>query len=379
LAISLRYLAAVAFGLAAPAGAVAPAPVQDIPVALMVEFSTGQVLFERDANRRFMPASVTKVMTAYCAFELIDSGRLRQDSRFTVDPDTFKEWSGKGSTMFLPLGAHPTVQELLMGTTTISANDGAIMLAKGVDGSVPKWAGRMNRTARALGMTDSHFATPNGWMDGGATFVTANDLATLGRAMISRHPGLYHQYFGHRSYAYNGIAMANHDPITGAVEGADGIKSGFTNQAGYNFLGSAARGGRRLVMVVAGVESGAKRKQIAREFIEWGFSSFHRQRLFDRDDVIATAMVQDGAASEVALMPTGAIAVSTPQPNTPLTLELVYDGPVRAPISKGQQIAELRITPKGMTPFSVPLRAAEAVPQASFARRVINGLLDIFG
>ncbi len=252
----------------------------DAPIAMLVDLTSGQVLHAREANRRFLPASVTKVMTAYLAFEMIADGRLKPDTQYVVSERLAQEWSGKGSTLFLKSGDRVSVDTLLHGITTVSANDGAMQLAQGAAGSPAKWVGWMNQAASELGMNDSHFGTPNGWPDDGATFTTAQDLELLARAMITRHPDLYARYFGHRSYGYQGIGQDNHDPITGVIAGADGIKTGFTREAGYNFLGSAKRDHRRLVMVVAGIDSEAERTRIARAYIEWGFAAFEPRQLF---------------------------------------------------------------------------------------------------
>ena len=249
-----------------------------------------------------MPASITKVMTTMVAFEWMERGKLFPQQVMTVRPDTFSAWNRKGSTMYLPHDARITVDELLHGITTVSANDASVVLAEGAAGSVARWAAAMNDTAARLGMADSHFNTPNGWMDDGQTFVTARDLVTLGSAMIRRHPSKYHHFVGKKGLEYNGIRQNNHDPICGVVPGADGIKTGFTNQAGYGFLGSAERNGRRLVMVVAASPRGRERNDAARALIEWGFSNFDSRRLFETNERIAPAEVQDGGVSEIGLV-----------------------------------------------------------------------------
>ena len=252
--------------------------VQDAPIAYLLDTSSGQVLYERDIDRRFMPASITKVMTTFLAFEWMEEGRLFPQQVYGVRPDTFRKWNRKGSTMFLPADARVTVDDLLHGITTVSANDGAVVLAEGAAGSVEDWVAAMNSRAHAIGMSNSHFGTPNGWMDGGKTFVTARDLGTLAQAMVTRHPSKYRHFVGATGLKYNGIEQRNHDPISGVVEGADGIKTGFTNQAGYGFLGSAKRNGQRLVMVVAASPTGRGRNKAAREFIESSEDDIERIR-----------------------------------------------------------------------------------------------------
>ncbi len=348
---------------------------EDAPIAYMVDLASGQVLYARDADRRFMPASITKVMTTFLAFEWMEEGRLFPQQVFSVRPDTFQKWNRVGSTMFLPHDARVSVDDLVHGVTTVSANDGAVVLAEGAAGSVEDWLTAMNAKALDIGMHDSHFATPNGWMDQGQTFTTANDLVTLGRAMISRHPSKYHHFVGATQFEYNGIRQQNHDPIAGVVPGADGIKTGFTNQSGFGFLGSAERNGRRLVMVVAGSPTGRARNASAKRFIEWGFSGFETHHLFRRGARIATARVQGGGVGRVGLRAHGPVQFSIPRGIDPtMTLTVRYAGPLRAPIKVGEEVAELVVAVDGMPEHRVPLVAETEVFEATLLQRVFNGI-----
>ncbi|MEX0342612.1 MAG: D-alanyl-D-alanine carboxypeptidase family protein [Erythrobacter sp.] len=366
--------------LAAPLGAqrsIAPAipSPSDAPIAYLLDASSGQVLFERDIDRRFMPASITKVMTTFLAFEWMEEGRIFPDQVYGVRPETFRRWSRRGSTMFLPADARVTVDDLVHGVTTVSANDGAVVLAEGAAGSVEDWVAAMNAKAREIGMADSHFGNPNGWMDEGKTFVTARDLGTLARAMVTRHPSKYRHFVGANELEYNGIAQRNHDPISGVVRGADGIKTGYTNQAGFGFLGSAQRDGRRLVMVVAGSPGGRERAQASRSFIEWGFEAFEGRTLFGPETSISSARVQGGSAGRVELEAPGGVRISVPRGSTPeIELTLRYEGPLRAPIAKGEPVAELVVSIAGMPEHRVPLVAREDVHEANPIHRVVNAL-----
>ncbi|OJW75365.1 MAG: D-alanyl-D-alanine carboxypeptidase [Sphingomonadales bacterium 63-6] len=354
----------------------APPNEAEAPIALLVDVSSGQTLHSREMDRRFLPASVTKVMTTYLAFEMLADGRLRPDQTFTFGPDLAKDWRGTGSSLFLKEGDTVTVDTLIHGITTVSANDGAALLAQGATGSLENWVALMNRTASKLGMYDSHFGTPNGWPDEGRTFVTAHDLALLAKAMIDRHPQLYARYIGKRGYSFNGITQANHDPMLGKVPGADGIKTGFTREAGYNFLGSAQRDGRRLVIVLAGTESGAERARIARDYIEWGFAAFVPHQIFPAGAPIGTAQVQDGSASTVALRTAKPVIADIPPGLKPrITMSLHYRGPIAAPIAAGQEVAELEVRIDGMAPYRVPLEAVSAVDKANPLERMINAVL----
>lgn len=381
LAASLVFLAAPALPQAAAnpepaaqARLAAPVP-GDIPIALLVDLSSGQTLFSREADRRFVPASVTKVMTAYTAFALVSQGKLPLDRRIVISQKLEDEWSGEGSTMFLKAGERPSMAELLLGVTTISANDGAVALAEASVGSLDAWLKLMNANAATLGMRDTHFGTPNGWPDEGRTFTSARDLALLAEAMTTRYPGLYRRFFGHHGMQWGEITQENHDPITGRVAGADGIKTGFTRQSGFNFLGSAERDGRRLVMVVAGSPSARLRDETARDLIEWGFSAFESRRILPAATPVGIARVQDGAQSEVKLETAGDVFASlSGQDPSQAELRVRYRGPLKAPVKKGQIVGSLRVSIPGQTPHDVPLVASETVTRANLFQRLWNGL-----
>ncbi|WP_233996069.1 D-alanyl-D-alanine carboxypeptidase family protein [Erythrobacter sp. HL-111] len=382
-------LAALAFVHApAPAGpagegrSAAPAipPGDEVPIALLVDVSSGQILHQRNARRRFVPASMTKTMSAYVAFELIEQGRLDPGQVMTIRPETWRAWSGKGSTMWLPADARVTVNDLLMGLMTVSANDAAIVLAEGAAGSVENWAALMNVHARELGMTDSHFANPNGWMDEGRTFTSARDLALLAEAMIRRHPEKFRRYIGNENFTYNDVTQGNHDPLIGRVRGAEGIKTGFTNEAGFGFLGTVRRGAQRLVLVTAGVDRGDARDGWARRYVEWGFSAFERRRLFDAGEEVAQARVQGGSARRVTLVADRPVEVSVPRGRAgEMTLSVRYDGPLRAPVAAGSRVATLRIEVPGMDEARIPLFAGEPVGIAGPLDRIVNAFARWLG
>ncbi len=384
---ALSLLALLGATLAAPARAVPdPGPVPpavptalEAPVALLVDLGSGQVLHARNPDARFMPASVTKVMTLYLAFELMAQRKLDPNQIFSMSPAVAREWRGKGSTMFLDRGEPVRVEDLLLGIANVSANDGSAVLAEGQAGSVAAWTALMNSTALGIGMTGSHFESPNGWPDEGRTFTTANDLVVLARAMITRHPDKFGYYIGRSGFDFKGIAQVNHDPMIGRVPGADGIKTGFTNEAGFSYLGTALRDGQRLVMVLAGVENGRLRAKLAKGYVEWGFSAFDRRRLFAPGAVIGEARVQDGDARSLALKASGPVTINLPRGSkSELTATIRYEGPLRAPIAAGQEVAVLEITAEGVSPARVPLYAAEAVGTAGPLDRIINAIAGVF-
>ena len=355
-----------------------PVEVDAVPIALLIDLSSGQVLYSKQVDRRFLPASITKVMTLYTAFEMLSHNQLNTSQTMQMSADAFKKWHRVGSTMFLDQAASPTVNDLLLGIANVSANDACVVLAEGAAGSVPTWVALMNAQARRVGMKDSHFGTPNGWMDEGETFVTAHDLALLAGAMIAEHPDLYHRYIGHESLTWNGITQPNHDPILGKLAGADGIKTGFTNQAGYGFLGSAERNGRRLVMVIAGADRAPDRAKAASALMNWGFAAFASKPLFKPGQVIGEAQVQSGSARHVSLVTPTGFAASVPKvAGGQASLKIVYDGPLEAPVTKGSMVASLEIRVGNGEPPRVPLIAGETVGKASLFERLRNGLMGL--
>lgn len=361
--------------------AFAPETSLTAPIAYMVDLGSGRVLFEREANRRFMPASLTKIMTAYVAFEMLEEGKLHPNQRFIFGDAAFDQWHRVGSTMFIGRGQAVSVDELLHGIMTVSANDGSIMLAEGASGSVPAFVTRMNATAARLGMRESRFGSPNGWPDQGATYTTARDLAVLTQAMLLRFPAHYRRYVGHREMSFNGIRQENHVPLLGRVAGADGVKTGYTNEAGFGLVGSAVRNGRRIVMVVGGYDRAWQRARESREFLEWGFSAWEARPLFARGEAVAEAKVQGGASRHVSLVAPLPYSL-TMQPGEPAkgaNLTVRYAGPLRAPVKKGDQVAVLRVAVPGQPARDLPLVAANDVGRAGPVARLRNGLFGLVG
>ena len=382
--LALYGLAALActFTPCSASQAAAPAPPPDvapIPVSLLVDLGSGQVLQQRRADVPFLPASVTKVMTAFVAFEEIDAGRMTLDQRWPVSAAIEKEWWAKGTSMYLTTQDRPTTRELLHGIMTASANDACVVLATNYAGSVPQWVAKMNAAARQLGMTRSHYNTPNGWMDEGLTYVTASDMVRLADAMITRHPQLYREFSGVKHYRWGERTLRSHDPTVGVVPGADGIKTGYTREAGYNFVGTAEREGRRLVMVLAGSPTGKVRDAAARALLEWGFAQWEARHLFDVGQAVASAQVQDGDARSVPLVARREVHASLPKGDPrAITLAVYYRGPLKAPIRKGDRVGELQISVDGLAPGRIPLFAGQDVGVAGPLDRLVNGLINLF-
>lgn len=268
-------------GRAKRAPAATASYVTQAPIVMLKDLDTGKVLFSRGADKRFAPASMAKVMTAYVVLDLIKRGQLSRDKMLTVEEATWKTWSARSrsSSMFLSAGEKVSVDDLLKGLITVSGNDAAAVLAVGIDGSEVAFAKRMNVMAARIGMSSSNFGTPSGWPDGGATKVSAGDLILLADRLIRDHPSDYARYFSIPKLRHGTspdgkpIVQANRNPILGRFAGADGLKTGHTSEAGYCFLGSAKRDGRRLIMVVAGMPSEKARRDEAERLMNWGFAA----------------------------------------------------------------------------------------------------------
>jgi D-alanyl-D-alanine carboxypeptidase (penicillin-binding protein 5/6) len=371
--------------------ATAKAPPFETPakVAYLVDLSSGAVLLSKNADMRMPPASMAKMMTTNVAFELIDRGELALNKMCTVRPETWQKWHGPqaGSTMFLSPGEQVSVENLLHGIVTLSGNDASVVLAECIAGTEEAFANVMNENAKRLGLTNSHFGNSNGWPDEGRTYVTARDLATLARAEAQNHPKLYKQFYSQTSFTWGktmgsgqNITQGNRNPLLGRVPGADGLKTGHTEEAGYGFTGSAEQNGRRLIMVVAGLGSFNQRIEESVRLMQWGFNAWQSKPLFKKDANIGSAQVQLGSSSEVPLVAPRDLAVTVPAGVLSKTgaIKIRYKGPVKAPIAKGQHIADLVVAmPDGDQ--VMPLVAGEAVGQAGFFGRAWIGLKQLFG
>ncbi len=380
----MRRVLTLFLALAVPAGASAanlptPPDVSRVPVSMLVDLGSGEVLVSRRADVSFLPASVTKVMSTYVAFEEIAAGRLPLNRSFIVPPEISAEWFAKGTSMYLKPNQAVTTDALLHGLMTASANDAAMVLAQGYAGTIDTWSLMMNDAARRLGMTHSHYNNPNGWMDEGQTFVSARDLVRLADAMTMRYPAMYKHYSGQKTYRWQDIAMRSHDPTVGVIPGADGIKTGYTREAGYNFLGSAQRGGRRLVMVLAGARTHFDRDIAAKALLEWGFSEWRAYPLFAKGATVARAKVQDGGVTSVPLIANRALYATVPRHHRArVSLRLHYRGPLAAPIVKGARVADIEVLVDGVESSRIPLYTAQAVPVAGVLARMRNGLINMF-
>jgi D-alanyl-D-alanine carboxypeptidase (penicillin-binding protein 5/6) len=386
--VALAATAALLVAGAAPAAA----PQFETPAkyAFLIDLSSGAVLYEKNADARMPPASMAKMMTTDVAFELIDSKQLSLGKMCTVRPETWQKWHGPqaGSTMFLSPGEQVSVENLLHGIVTLSGNDASVVLAECIAGTEQAFAGQMNALAKKIGLTNSHFGTANGWPDNGVTYVSARDLAQLARYEIENHYALYKKFYSQPSFTWGktlgsgqDITQANRNPILGKVPGADGLKTGHTDEAGYGFTGSADQNGRRLIEVLAGMESWNQRVQESTRLIQWGFNAWQAKPLFKAGTKIGSAQVQLGSDSEVALVAPRDLAVTVPAglAGGATSMKIRYDGPLVAPIAKGQEVAQLVITTGDTPPQVVPLVAGDAVGSAGFFGRAWIGLRQLLG
>ena len=387
---SLLLTAAAATLLTSAAPAAAPPFETPAPIAYLIDLSSGAVLLSKDADRQIPPASMAKMMTTEVAFELIDKGELPLTKMCTVQPATWQRWHGPaaGSTMFLSPGEQVSVENLLHGIVTLSGNDASVVLAECIAGTEQAFAGQMNAFAKQIGLTNSHFGNSNGWPDAGVTKVTARDLAQLARASIERHPTLYKKFYSQTGFTWGktlgsgqNITQGNRNPILGKVPGADGLKTGHTDEAGYGFTGSAEQNGRRLIEVLAGLPSWDARVQESTRLLEWGFGAWTAKPLFQAGAKVGTAKVQLGSESEVPLVAPRNLAVTIPAglATGATRMKIRYQGPLVAPIQKGQSVAELVITTGDTPPQVVPLVAGEAVDRAGLFGRIWLGFKQLVG
>lgn len=365
--------------LCTAAFAVTPKYTSEAPIAYLIDLSSGAVLLDKDSDRKIPPASMAKMMTVYVAFDLIKKGELSLKDTFVVQDSTWRQWNNQGSTMFLKAGQSVSVDDLLHGIITLSGNDACVVLAEGIAGSEEAFVEMMNDRAAQIGMKNSQFGNSNGWPDEGRTQVTARDLATLGKRSVLDFPKLYQDFYGQQSFTWNGITQGNRNPLIGKVRGADGLKTGHTEEAGYGFAGTAEQNGRRLMMVVAGLDSYNGRIEESVKLLNWGFRAWKSDTLFAAGDVIGSAQVQLGTERAVSLVAPRNLAVTLPRGGSDYSMKIVYDGPVKAPFKAGDPIASLVITPSDGERQILPLAAGETVEEAGFLTRIWNGLAALFG
>lgn len=382
--------ATLVFSFAAAAPAAAPPFETPAKVAYLIDLSSGAVLLDKNADTPMPPASMAKMMTTNVAFELIKRGDLKLDKMCTVRPETWQKWHGPaaGSTMFLSPNEQVSVENLLHGIITLSGNDASVVLAECIAGTEEAFVNIMNENAKRLGMTGSRFGNSNGWPDEGRTVVTARDLAKLARAEIENTPDLYKKFYGQKDFTWGktmgsgqAITQANRNPLLGRVPGADGLKTGHTEEAGYGFTGSAEQNGRRLIMVVAGLDSFTGRIEESVKLMSWGFNAWQTKPLYKAGSTVGSAQVQLGSSGTVPLVTPRDYAITMPAGvlSKVTSTKIRYQGPIAAPIKKGDHVADLVVTTSDAGEQVMPLVAGEDVGEAGFFGRVWIGLKQLFG
>ena len=339
----------------------AAAPVQALETgakqAFLLDFVTGTVLFEKDADELMEPSSMSKIMTIYMIFERLADGSLKLEDTLPVSE---KAWRKGGSKMFVKVGDRVTVEDLLRGIIVQSGNDATIVIAEGLAGDEQSFAAGMTERAHELGMVSSNFTNASGWPEEGHR-VTARDMAKLAKLTIENFPQ-YYGYYAELEFTYNGIRQGNRNPMLYKKMGADGLKTGHTKNAGYGLTGSAIRDGRRLILVINGLETARARSREAERLIEYGFREFANYALYDAGATVGAADVWLGDAATVPLVIEAPLVTTlTRKARRKMQVKLVYDGPIPAPVVKGARIATLIVTAPDVEPVEVPLVAGADV------------------
>lgn len=334
--------------------------------AYLVDATTGTVLLDKDGARPMPPASMSKIMTAYAVFDRLRQGRLTLDDRLPVSE---RAWRMGGSKMFVEVGNEIRVEDLLRGVIVQSGNDACIVLAEALSGSEAAFADELTRLGREIGLRESSFRNATGWPAEGHV-MSARDLALLAHRLIDEFPEYYH-YYAETEFTWHEIRQSNRNPLLYRNIGADGLKTGHTEEAGYGLTASAVQGDRRLILVVTGLESQRQRAEEAERLMLWGFREFGNFKLFEAGTVIEEAEVWLGSSATVPLVAAEEVLVTLRHAaRDDITATVVYEGPLPAPIEAGQRVATLRIQAPGIAVHEVPLVAGRSVADAGPLGRI---------
>jgi serine-type D-Ala-D-Ala carboxypeptidase (penicillin-binding protein 5/6) len=339
--------------------------------AYMVDTKTGYVLLDKDSNASMPPASMSKLMTLYLVFERLKDGRLKLDDKFSVSEHAWRTGGAASgsSTMFLEPRQEVRVEDLIKGIIIQSGNDACIVVAEAIAGSEANFAAEMTEKAGQLGMVNSSFANATGWPDPGQR-MTAHDLGILAQALIKEFPE-YYTFFSDKNFEYNGIRQSNRNPLLYKTMGADGLKTGHTTEAGYGLTSSAIRDGRRLVLVVNGLNSVRTRSSESERLIEWGFREFNNYDLFIKGQEVTRAELWLSEKQTVPLIINQDVEVTLPRKSRrDMKVTVKYDGPIPAPITKGQKLANVVISAPEIEDIVIPLYAAEDAERLGFVGRL---------
>ncbi len=353
-----------------------------VPTAILIEAESGTVLYEKNADQLVAPASLAKLMTSEVVFNEIKEGNLKLDEEFVISENAWRRGGAPsgGSTMFAAIHSRIKVSDLLQGVIIQSGNDACIALAEGIAGNEAAFARLMNGRARELGLEKSHFTNAAGLPDPDMR-VTVRELAKLAQHLIATYPEFY-KWYGEREFTWNKIRQLNRNPLLTMGIGADGLKTGYTSEAGYNLVGSAVQNNLRLIVVVAGAKTANERADEARKLLNFGFTGFESRLLFAEGQSIGDARLFGGESRYVPLVAAGRKAVRLMVPKNSgerILARIVYRGPVSAPVEKGKQIGVLKVWRGENVALEVPLEAAESVDEGSLTRRAFDAVGELFG
>jgi D-alanyl-D-alanine carboxypeptidase (penicillin-binding protein 5/6) len=351
----------------------------DAPTAILIEASSGSVLFEKNADELRAPSSMMKLMTAEVVFHAIKQGTVKLTDEYRVSENAWRKGGAPagGSTMFAVLNSKISVDDLLHGAIIQSGNDACMVLAEGIAGNERTFAAEMmTKRSRELGMAKSTFGNSNGLPDP-ANKMTVRELAMLARYVIQTYPEFY-KLFGEREFTWNKIRQQNRNPLLTSLEGADGLKTGYTKDGGYGMVGSAVQNGLRLIVVVNGLDDPDDRATEAKKMLEWGYRNFEARPLFAAQQPVGYAKVFGGESRSVKLASPEAIKVMVQKNGTDkLIARVIYNGPVRAPVESGQQVGVVRVWRGTNIAMEAPVYAAESVARGSTIRRAIDGASEL--
>jgi len=352
------------------AGALSPAPAREIESAakqaILIDDSTGTVLFEKNADERMAPASLLKLMTIYMVFERLAEGTLELDETLPVSE---KAWRTGGSKMFVRVNTRVTVEDLVRGIVVQSGNDACIVVAEALAGSEAAFAHEMTQRGREIGLRDSVFRNATGWPDP-EQHMTARDVARLTTRIIHDFPQ-YYGYFKEKNFTYNEIRQGNRNPLLYKDVGADGLKTGHTQDSGYGLAASALRKERRLVLVVNGLESVNQRASESGRLLDWGFREFKTYEMFSAGQTVIEADTWLGDSATVPLVLEQDFALTLARKARPaMKATVIYDGPIAAPIGKGAEVGKLVITAPETETVEVPLVAGADVGRLGTFKRL---------
>jgi len=348
------------------------------PYVTLLEVDSGSVLYEKNPDVPTPPSSMAKMMTVEVVFHELALGHIKPDDEFMVSEDAWRRGGAPShtSSMFVPIHSKVRVEDLLHGAIVMSGNDACITLAEGIAGNESAFVAMMNNRARELHLTKSYFTNATGLPDP-AQKVTVRDLARLARHIIRTYPDFY-RIFGEREFTWNKIRQQNRNPLLAMNIGADGLKTGFTNDGGYGLVGSTVQNDARLLVVVNGLKTAKERGDEARKILEFGYRGFEAKPLFEAGQIVGAAKLFGGASGSVPLVGQGPISVLMPKNATErLTAKIVYSGPVPAPVKRGQEIAALNVYRGDLMVAEAPLFAAEDVGRGNLPRRAFDAATEL--